>query len=1292
MKSILSKGRSKILLALTILLIINTALAFCNDADFDGTITGEDNELVPGAVVTVNCPGKSSESTTTNNNGYYDLPEIKGVCAPHIYGTPTCTISITQYNYYNPQKTGETVTAADATVNIKLDGDNVCLDPDPCNNDYCSGDSLVYYSCRGDDCDDYDNPDTSCCTEQTTDCYYGCFEEPGDDRCKNSPCDGVTCPNYCDGDTRYYNGYCSGGACYYDSQYCSFGCTDGECNSDPCGGVTCDDYCDGDTRYFNGYCDEGSCQYTIEECDYGCSNNYCNTQVLTNTNANVDYSLDTLNYFSCTGDGTKTHVCSINNTPFYLSSNPTVNGYLLINNQQSSNMGSSITLDHDSSLLVNLSSVKPVRGLLNVSPYNVYDISSIYESSGLYYLPVPTGSYTVSYTDSSNRYSYAGGGENVNLNTSSQTSPEKVTLSLTETTYTFILTLTDDNDNNALITNADVYGVFDSGDNECTNNGDGTYSCEIPHNTAFNIKAVKNGYVTEDLYTSPQIILGPQAEQMNLIRTLRIGLMDDFYQPVDTGMIYVDDDEDNNLLTHDLSGNTDTEFYFDVSPQTIKAYYLDGYEFSPSNVETTALTSNSQTTVSLGTEDTWPTDINVNTQEGSLSDYTLWIDGEVVQGTTFGLNQYSHEIKVNKTGYLTAQTTLPSMNNGSPVNFVINHTLSVNVSDQNNDPASGKIKIYNSSGVMINEVLFSNGTAWVPVDPLQNDEALNLRFESNDYVDLDDELPINVLNDQSTYYVSLDTHTLTKLSIRVEDYYSNLELDDADIRAWNNDTTYCTSSDCRFELFNPPEKVNITASKEGYFEQTLVNKSTSSGTLGIELKPRAVIFTNVESNSTIINTKKTSSSLDDEEIMNVSSNENGTNSLPLDIDVEFMIRLWADGYYSRTIGPFTTTSDDTLVIASEDDPEILEALYNESGDLPPVITGMAYSPSNPSNIEDITLTINATDVGGGNHTIDICYYRVDGGLFWDSLDSDYDDYQITASKNIGPLSNGTHNVSAVCHDVNDSLGPEEHLIISIGSGSPVDDEGDEDDDEEVNDTEPGNQTISKTLRLSSIRKNYEVIIKTGLNNNDIAEAVNNAEVKINTNEADDALSLAEEAIPTVTLVRSGSVKAGKSSSPEQIAYQVTSTENQPYSLTELKNLIKNVAVTKTAKTYQINGVSKTLIKLTIYSQKDNPNAVVADFNPDESSAPNTITTSEGSISYFKGLSRGENVFEYVINGEVSETIEPVVFEMKPLSDVEKTIKGVTGFSIGVPGVIEVPVIYLGIGAAVLFLIIKFFVL
>ncbi|MCX6776300.1 MAG: zinc-ribbon domain-containing protein [Candidatus Micrarchaeota archaeon] len=46
---------------------------------------------------------------------------------------------------------------------------------------------------------------------------------------------------------------------------------------DACANVTCSNYCNGNIRYYNGFCVVGQCQYYPEVCPNGCSNGSCNS-------------------------------------------------------------------------------------------------------------------------------------------------------------------------------------------------------------------------------------------------------------------------------------------------------------------------------------------------------------------------------------------------------------------------------------------------------------------------------------------------------------------------------------------------------------------------------------------------------------------------------------------------------------------------------------------------------------------------------------------------------------------------------------------------------------------------------------------------------------------------------------------------------------------------------------------------------------------------------------------------------------------------------------------------------
>jgi len=965
----------------------------------------------------------------------------------------------------------------------------------------------------------------------------------------------------------------------------------------------------------------------------------------------------------------------------------------------------------DPSLKISFDNDSPMTGNLLVdSPNDIYDQTipmspSLYQGDSVYLPLNPAGNqYTISYEDTQSRYEYQGTGKTISVNTATQS---EVSLTIDETIWDMDMALVDANNNNNPIIDGQVFAEYDGIDHECPFSVPNQYYlCSIANNTPFNIRGEKDGYVTKYFFDQPQTITsqpGP-GNTMDLQRNLRVGLMDDSQAAVNIGAIYINNSANTQTITTlDLTSNTEVEFYFAISPQTVNVYYVDGLEYSPSDIETITVTSTGQSLAVLGVEDTWPTIINVNSTSGVLTwgDYTLLIDEnppgddrcQINNGVpTCSLNQYSHTIKVSKTGYTTDTVNVAAGNNGAAVNARINQTLRVNITDQNGNGASGTVKIINNSGVEIFSGSLSNGIVWAPIEPWQNNEKLTVEFSSSSYVDLEHEINAGNLNNQATHYVNLATYSQTSITVKLEDHYTHEELSDFEVRAWRDTTTYCTGNPCSFNMFEPPANVNLTISKDGYFEETRVDQEIGVGTLAMTIKPRAVIFMANEVNVTVNNTKKTSSVLDDEVLTTVSSNEDGTTSIPIGPDIEFMLFITAKNYKNMTLGPFNTYNDvgNVTLIASENDPIEMDLLYGGVLE-PPIITGMSYSPQYPNATDNITVTINVSDDGRGKHNITQCQYRIDQSLQWFAMDSAYNNYTLNATKNIGQLSNGNHTIDFSCEDTDDGWSTDRYYIeVLIGEearGQQDDDQDQDDDSDDDSDDDQDDVPTSNALRLAELRSKYELIIKSGFNTATISAAIQNAEDKIGTSEASQALTDAENAIPLITLKGGGTVRTTKNSSPETIALEIAQAENQPYTANQLRNTLKTVAFSKTARRYTLEGEDKTIITLKVFSRESNPDAVIADFNPGQSSAPTTITTNQGSITYFKGLSQGENVFEYVVTGEVTESSEPIVFEMKSLSGAE----GITGFSIGIPGLLEIPVIYVGIGAAILLLVIKFLI-
>jgi len=1013
-----------------------------------------------------------------------------------------------------------------------------------------------------------------------------------------------------------------------------------------------------------------------------------NKTVITNAFVNTTYDGSEFVCLYSTGNNT----CNIpSSTPFNITVN--LAGYvnLLYEDADGISQDSQTTADLMRTLRINLSSVIPTRGnittISNVSPtYELnYSIEENYNSTGWYYIPIdPAGNnYTINYTDFTGRYVIQDNGSPFNASPINQLT---ATLNISEVTYQLDINLTDDNNNNTMIPDGSVNATYDGSEFVCQYSAN-IYWCSIPHNTLFNIKGSKDGYVTKNLYGSDQIITSTPSPgtRLDLQQTLKIVIEDDDGQAINEGSIVINNsDNTQTLFTTDLTGNNAFDFYYNLSAgQQFNAYYINvstNFNYYEALSQSIANPPVNQKVVNLGPVRVWATPINVTSPEGAVSNYNVTIDNTVYPNLALiTLDRTKHDISASKIGHTISSITINdgSANNGSPVNLVINKTLWVNVSDENHNQTIGEVAIFNYLGSEINRVTLVNGSAWVPVDPVQNANPLTLAFESDTYVDINQIIPASTINTQSTHYINLATELSRILTIKAEDYFTNEELTEFNVIVWNNDTTYCTTSLCEFNAFGEVNTTNVTISKPGYFNRTIVDQPTTAGTFTIQITPRAVVYLSTEANITIVDTKMTASILDDEDLMNVSTNSNGVAALPLEEDIEFLLRIWAVDYANKTIGPYTTT-DEVLIIGGSSNQIEIES-FNVTITGVPVITSVSYVPQEPISTDNINITVNATDVHGGFDIIDACELRIDTDSLWEPMIGDFDNYTITATKEIRTLSNAIHTIRASCHD-SDGWSEEYVLSINVGNVTIPEDTNDTDTNETFNVTTP------IAVRIAELKSKYALLVKSGLNTEEIAAAMKSVDENINTHGIEEALTLAESLFPLMTLQGGGTVKTITNNNAEYIARLIAIREDQPYTLTELKNSIEQAIYRKIGKGYLLNGEDKTVITLSIFSTKDNPDAIIADFNPGTSSAQNTIEYNEGMISYFKGLKTGENVFEYVIDSEVGETIEPIVFTMKELSGSDKVVKGVTGFGVGIPGVFEVPVIYLGAGAGVIALV------
>jgi len=516
---------------------------------------------------------------------------------------------------------------------------------------------------------------------------------------------------------------------------------------------------------------------------------------------------------------------------------------------------------------------------------------------------------------------------------------------------------------------------------------------------------------------------------------------------------------------------------------------------------------------------------------------------------------------------------------------------------------------------------------------------------------------------------------MIKLTVNVTDYYTNETLSGYSLNAFNGSVNYGSTNPLSFDINTSNPFVNISVSKEGYFSTVKEGQSINAGLVTIGLKPKVAVFLNTKANITVINTKKTSSTEDDEQLMTVATNNDSIASIPLAVEgLQFLLNISAVGFKGMILGPYEVGSE--ILIGSRDGRATLESVTSGMPSGAPVILSISNYPENALTTNDVTISVRVSDAGRGNNTILACNMKVDNNNYV-AIGGNYNSYDVTVSRNIGKLISGTHVLRVGCMDVD---GWSNEGIYSFNVRVPT----------------SGNQTSNNTvinntnavLRLSELMVKYELLAKTGLVTPEVKNALVNAENKINTPEAESAITLAENKMPFVTLMGSSNIKTIKSDSPESVAKLIASRENQPYSVSELKGNLQNVIFTKTAMKYLLDNEPKTVITLKVFSRDANPDAFIADINPSSSSGRDTITTSDGVITYFIGLDEGENVFEYVVNGDVTETAEPVVFTMAELSSTEKAIKGLTGFSIGIPGLFDIPIVYVGIGIIGLIVLLK----
>ena len=226
----------------------------CDDFEWDkeGKVAGE---CGVDCVSDSDCSGNDICENYVCEQNPCDYLDCDGKCeSGKLYNDGTC-------NY----ATGACVYDSPSTCEFGCDG-NYCAD-DPCEGvtceDKCSGNTKYNMGyCSGGQC-----------VYDTNTCEFGCSSG----LCKQNPCLGVDTSDRCEDGRWKHDGRCDNGNVFYDAiDNCVYGCQ-GEpapilaaiiggdwCRDSPCQGVTCDDYCSGTTKMTDGVCNSGKCVYSGE--------------------------------------------------------------------------------------------------------------------------------------------------------------------------------------------------------------------------------------------------------------------------------------------------------------------------------------------------------------------------------------------------------------------------------------------------------------------------------------------------------------------------------------------------------------------------------------------------------------------------------------------------------------------------------------------------------------------------------------------------------------------------------------------------------------------------------------------------------------------------------------------------------------------------------------------------------------------------------------------------------------------------------------------------------------------
>lgn len=631
-------------------------------------------------------------------------------------------------------------------------------------------------------------------------------------------------------------------------------------------------------------------------------------------------------------------------------------------------------------------------------------------------------------------------------------------------------------------------------------------------------------------------------------------------------------------------------------------------------------------------------------------------------------------VRINKTGFIGYENTALPTNTGI-LNLTIRHNSIVYV-----NPNTTTVTAYNAtSNAELTSTQSINGTAYLAA-PKDIDFYIKVSKTGFTTKKIDQNFTVNGI---SQLIIGSDSNRTTlipdgELWIKAKDDRGTI-VSNAVYSAKIGTQTFCTQDHCVFtDLYNSNTTVDIQVSKGGYITNTTTGVNIYSGEVNILLRAGTKVY--VTPNGTIVRAYK----VDDNSLITMTTTSNNLGYLAVPKDLRFYLVLSKEGYYNYTTSTYIFDGDNQLEVGKDYSKirlvEIIEIVDNNN-----------QNRTGGTNVTDTTPPADVSQlryVGIGSTWITFAWTNpttqdfdhtavyINGNFLKNTNEETY-----TAG---GLLSNTTYTFKArtVDRSGNPSNGITLQVTTTNANAIPPEDY---------------NNYLSLLTEINKYRDDYKLLEQIGYDNPSIVTSLDQAENLLKSGQSNyllltsSAINNVKNQIPQVNVIDEGTTSQ-KETQNVVLALEISKYENQPYTEAEIRNMLTtkyNIGYEKKIKHFQIDNMNKTLVIITIFSSKKYSDMYIADFAQGQAlNAENTIQTSEGTIVYFKGIEQGENVYTYVMNGYTKADASPTIFEMKTLSESEKVVRGITGLSVGVPGVIEVPIIVIVIIIGVILVALK----